>query len=511
MRKIFQIISICLFLAECAEGQTLSQFLNQYSNANDTTSAYSIPPKMQWWYEARFGMFIHFGSYSHYGHGEWEMFLNKWSKEDYQNKITKKFNPKHFNAKEIVSLAKQAGMKYIIITAKHHEGFCMWNTQVDDFKDYTNTTTFDLYHYLGFERDLLMELKNECDKQGLKFGLYYSILDWSHHSQYAKDYWSQLYSMDEKAPFIEAEKRQIKELIDRYHPAVLWFDGDWCDNKDTADVFNWWTKQDAVDLYNYIMSIDSSIIVNERIKRNLGLGDFMCPEEKIPSKPLARPWETCRTMNGAWGYDKSKSSPKNYLTADQIFEELFMTASRDGNYLLNIGPKGNGKLSKGDKNTLRAVGSLMSVYGEAIYGTGRNPSPNGDTTPDGYTYEQSQSYEDKHLYTVKDGKLYCYSRDPFGTTWTPFIKIQHLESEKHTYKVYELSQPNQEIQTTACLHLKDTTIQFNIKNWEYGNYHDTDGITYDRLNYPISKRKKPSKKEFEIIVVDIPDFSKTKQ
>jgi alpha-L-fucosidase len=142
---------------------------------------YSIPPKMQWWYEARFGMFIHFGSYSHYGHGEWEMFLNKWSKEDYQNKITKKFNPKHFNAKEIVSLAKQAGMKYIIITAKHHEGFCMWNTQVDDFKDYTNTTTFDLYHYLGFERDLLMELKKECDKQGLKFGLYYSILDWNHH------------------------------------------------------------------------------------------------------------------------------------------------------------------------------------------------------------------------------------------------------------------------------------------------------------------------------------------
>nr|MCR4800261.1 alpha-L-fucosidase [Bacteroidales bacterium] len=326
--KIKKTLSIVLFfLANFAFSQEIPVVENQTFEYQDNIVAYSIPPKMQWWYEARFGMFIHFGSYSHYGHGEWEMFLNKWSKEDYQNKITKKFNPKHFNAKEIVSLAKQAGMKYIIITAKHHEGFCMWNTQVDDFKDYTNTTTFDLYHYLGFERDLLMELKNECDKQGLKFGLYYSILDWSHHSQFAKDYWSQLYSMDEKAPFIEAEKRQIKELIDRYHPAVLWFDGDWCDNKDTADVFNWWTKQDAVDLYNYIMSIDSSIIVNERIKRNLGLGDFMCPEEKIPSKPLARPWETCRTMNGAWGYDKSKSSPKNYLTADQIFEELFMTAS----------------------------------------------------------------------------------------------------------------------------------------------------------------------------------------
>ena len=506
MKRLSSILCLLILMfAKQADCQVLPLVNQQQFDTVNIPKEYNIPPKMQWWYEARFGMFIHFGSYSYYGNGEWEMFLNKWSKEDYQNKITKKFNPKHFNAKEIVSLAKQAGMKYIIITAKHHEGFCMWNTQVDDFKDYTNTTTFDLYHYLEFERDLLMELKNECDKQGLKFGLYYSILDWNHHSQFAKDYWSQLYSMDEKAPFIEAEKAQIKELIDRYHPAVLWFDGDWCDNKDTADVFNWWTKQDAVDLYNYIMSIDSSIIVNERVKRNLGLGDFMCPEEKIPSKPLPRPWETCRTMNGAWGYDSSKSSSERYLSADQIFEELFMTASRDGNYLLNIGPKGNGKLSKGDKTTLREVGKLMSIYGEAIYGTGRNPSPNGDT------YEKSLFYEDKHLYTTKEGKLYCYSRDPNGETWTPFIKIQHPESEKHPYKVYELSHPKQEIQTTACVHLTDTTIQFRIKNWAYRNYRND--TIYDRLNQPMPMReiKKPSKKEFEIIVVDIPDFSNTKQ
>jgi hypothetical protein len=107
--------------------------------------------------------------------------------------------------------------------------------------------------------------------------------------------------------------------------------------------------------------------------------------------------------------------------------------------------------------------------------------------------------------------LYCYSRDPNGETWTPFIKIQHPESEKHTYKVYELSHPKQEIQTTACVHLTDTTIQFRIKNWAYRNYKND--MIYDRLNQPMPMRKikKPSKKEFEIIVVDIPDFSKTKQ
>ena len=178
MKRLSTILCLLILVfVKQADSQTLPLVNQQQFDTVNIPEKYNIPPKMQWWYEARFGMFIHFGSYSYYGHGEWEMFLNKWSKEDYQNKITKKFNPKHFNAKEIVSLAKQAGMKYIIITAKHHEGFCMWNTQVDDFKDYTNTTTFDPYHYLGFKRDLLMELKNECDKQGLKFGLYYSILD----------------------------------------------------------------------------------------------------------------------------------------------------------------------------------------------------------------------------------------------------------------------------------------------------------------------------------------------
>lgn len=499
MKRLLVYFTFFIFVAITSTAQVLPLVAEQTFDTTGIPNRYEIPKKMQWWYDARFGMFIHFGSYSYYGHGEWCMFVENWNKKDYQEQITKNFNPKKFNAKQIVSYAKKAGMKYIVITAKHHEGFCMWETQVEDFKDYTNTKIFDLKHYLGFQRDLLMELKNECDRQGIHFGLYYSILDWNHHSQYHKDYWSQLYSIENKVPFIEAEKQQIKELVERYHPEVLWFDGDWCENKDSADVFNWWTKQDAVDLYNYIMSLDSTIIVNERIKRNMGLGDFMCPEEKIPSKPLQRPWETCRTMNGAWGYDKSKNSPDKYMTADQIFEELFKTVSRDGNYLLNIGPTGNGSLSKGDITTLRNIGKLMDKYGDAIYGTNRNP------------FSREEQYDstdatNKYLYTIKKDKLYCYSRVSSGDHWTPYIKIQHPESEKHTYTAYELSNPNQNIHVMACVNLKDTTIKFRIPNWNDMNYDQKSKKYIDRTNRG-TRKNKPIKKDFEIIVIECQDFT----
>ncbi|MCQ2958855.1 MAG: alpha-L-fucosidase [Bacteroidales bacterium] len=391
-------------------------------NAFTQTKNYIVPEKMNWWYNSRFGMFIHLGSYSYYGHGEWCMYNENWTKEDYQNKITKRFNPVNFNAEQIVSLAKQAGMKYIIITAKHHEGFCMWETNVNDFKDYTGTTNFDLYHFLGFQRDLLMELKNECDKQGLYFGLYYSILDWNHRSQYKQNYWSELYSLEVKDSFVEAEKEQIKELIERYHPSILWFDGDWCEVKDSATTFYWWQKQDAINLQSYILSIDSTIIINERIKRNLGLGDFICSEEKIPSKPLERQWETCQTMNSSWGFDSTKIN--NYRSPDTLIHEIEAIASLDGNYLLNIAPKGDGSLCEKDVSNLLSIGEWMNKYGESIYCTTRNP----------FSTKPSWGF-----YTKKEGKLYCHITAP--NYWNNIGYICVPEMQNKIKKVYELSKP----------------------------------------------------------------------
>ena len=153
--------------------------ISSYSNAQ-----YKIPPKMDWWYNGRFGMFIHFGSYSYLGHGEWAFSTENWTKTDYQTKVSAHFNPVDFDAGEIARLAKRAGMKYLVITAKHHEGFSMWKTNVQSFKDTTGTKMYDLPDFTPFKtRDILQELKDSCDAEGIKFCLYYSILDWNHSSQ----------------------------------------------------------------------------------------------------------------------------------------------------------------------------------------------------------------------------------------------------------------------------------------------------------------------------------------
>lgn len=261
------------------------------------SQAYSVPSNMKWWTKDRFGMFIHFGAYSYYGHGEWAMQIEGISKKKYQQTVAAKFNPTKFNANEIVKYAKLAGMKYIVITAKHHEGMAMWDTKVASFKDYTGKTMFSLQQYTPFGktgRDVLMELKTACDKAGIKFGLYYSIIDWNHSSQTINGDFTKMKSMAARTAYIRDMKAQLKELVDRYDPAIMWFDGDWTYRRKAPTLAKWWTKADGKDLYKYVKSLKSSILVNERVCRGFKLGDFECPERSIPEKAPSRPWETCQ-------------------------------------------------------------------------------------------------------------------------------------------------------------------------------------------------------------------------
>jgi alpha-L-fucosidase len=405
--------------------------------SNTLSAQYTIPSKMKWWYEARFGMFIHFGSYSQFGHGEWVLFNEKWSKENYQSKITANFKPDNFNAKQIVDLAKSAGMKYIVITAKHHEGFAMWKTNASSFKDYKGEKLYDLYHYLGFQRDLLQELKDECDNQGLKFCLYYSILDWNHSSQKADtaNYYSKINSLTEKTEYVRQMKMQLKEIITQYHPAVLWFDGDWCKDLDPPTLSNWWNKADAVDLYNYVTSLDPNIIVNERVKRDLNLGDFSCPEQKIPLSPMPRQWETCQTMNGSWGYDSRDS---NYKSVSTLIRELVQIVSRDGNYLLNIGPKADGSIPAKTAELLTEFGKWMNTYSESIYNATRSP----------FTNEPSWGY-----YTKKEGKLYIHV-----CQWPSSETIEIPKIKNNILSIYELSQKDNKYKYTV----NESTITITI-------------------------------------------------
>jgi len=402
---------------------------------------YTIPAKMNWWYESRFGMFIHFGSYSYLANGEWAMSGN-YTKTTYQTQVSAKFNPKNFNAGTIARLAKRAGMKYLVITAKHHEGFCMWPTAVKGFKSIDTTKLYDLREYTPFDktRDLLKELKDSCDAVGVKFCLYYSILDWNHPSQEIshgnKDNnwytYSTLTSAAAKANYIADMKAQLKELIDNYHPALLWFDGDWTYNYNAytygvTSPDKWWTKADGVDLQNYLRGLDPNLLMNERVFRGAGLGDWDCSEGSILATANSRPWETCQTMNNSWGYN---SGDHSYKTTKALILELVQNVSRDGNYLLNIGPKGDGTVPSESVIKLDSVGNWMDIYNSSIYGATRSP----------FASEPAWG-----LYTKKAGKLYAQI---FLWPANELLKVPSLANA--IKKIYLLND------TTTLLNYKDS-------------------------------------------------------
>lgn len=360
---------------------------------------YTIPSFMQWWADARFGMFIHFGSYSYQQQGEWIMHWGGYSKQSYQTQISQPFNPVNFNADAIADAAQGAGMKYIVITAKHHEGFAMWNrTAATSFKDYTGTTIYSLPSYTTahFSRDILMELKNACTARGIKFCLYYSILDWNHPSQTKRDQGPALTtmsSMTARSAYIADMKADLNELITRYDPALLWFDGDWFAEPASPTLDDWWLSSDGLDLYNYLKSLKPTVVINERVKRDFGLGDYAVAESGTPGTPMSRQWERCDTMNGAWGYDSAYESATSYRPAKDLVQELVTISSREGNLLLNIGPDATGNMSSYASSRLSSIGAWMNVWGSSIYGTTRNPFV-GDPT--------------WGTCTKKTGLLYCH-------------------------------------------------------------------------------------------------------
>lgn len=389
--------------------------------------AYTVPSKMDWWYQARFGMFIHFGSYSYLGHGEWAFTNESWTKANYQTQVSARFSPTAFDAATIAGLAADAGMKYLVITAKHHEGFAMWDSNVPGFTDTTGGKQYNLHDYAAYPGDLLASLKTECEARGVKFGLYYSILDWNHPSQTDRGGLTTMSSQAARTGYIADMKAQLQELLDRYDPAVLWFDGDWFGEPSSPTLDDWWLRADGLDLYNWLIARKPGLIVNERVKRNLGLGDFMCPEQSVPAAPLSRPWETCATMNGAWGYNSG--SENSYRSVTDIVRELVTVVSRDGNYLLNIGPKGDGTVTAGSVTILRGLASWMATYGDSLHGTTASP----------YSTDPSWGRA-----TKKDGKLFAHVFD-----WPAGGRLQIPALTNTVSRVYLMNNPSASLAYTV--------------------------------------------------------------
>jgi len=328
--------------------------------------------RMQWFREARFGMFIHWGLYAipagvwngrnHPGASEWILNTAQIKVADY-TPLLPQFNPVRFNAREWARIAKDAGMKYLVITSKHHDGFALWHSQQSEW-DVESTP---------FKRDILRELAAACKEAGIIFGLYHSIMDWHHPDYLPRRSWDP--RPEHKANYdnyVRYMKAQLKEIVEGYGPAVLWFDGEW---------ENTWNHERGIDLYNYVRSLKPNILVNNRVDKGRAgmagmtvgdhMGDFGTPEQEIP--PNGFPgvdWESCMTMNGSWGFHQNDP---NWKSVQTLVENLVDCASKGGNYLLNVGPTALGEIPAASVERLAAVGNWLKTNGEAIYGTKASP------------------------------------------------------------------------------------------------------------------------------------------
>jgi alpha-L-fucosidase len=307
----------------------------------DTKQAATRAERMQWWHAAKFGMFIHWGLYSFLGEHEWAMESQGIPIPQYE-RMAEHFNPKPNAAREWARLAKKAGQKYMVMTTKHHEGFCMFDTRLTDY----------CAPKQGPGRDLVREYVEAARAEGLRVGFYYSLMDW-HHPDGARC------KNDEAARqrFVAYTHGLIRELMTNYGKIdVLWYD---VDSPLTPE--QWESER----MNQMVFELQPEIIVNNR---NGLEGDFSTPEQHIEAAEVGRAWETCMTLNDSWGYNRGDDAWK---TAKTIVTNLATCASGGGNYLLNIGPMADGSVPEESVRILNAVGQWLDTNGKAIYLTER--------------------------------------------------------------------------------------------------------------------------------------------
>jgi len=337
-------------------------------------SAAERDARMQWFRDARFGMFIHWGVYSvpagewkgNKNYGEWFMEETKMPVSEYE-KFAKQFNPVKFDARQWVEMAKDAGVKYIVITSKHHDGFGMYRSELTDW----------CIKSTPFQRDPLKELAAACKEAGIRFCLYHSIMDWHHPD------WGTRRAWNDKAPatppdmdrYVRYMKGQLKELVTGYGPlGILWFDGEWEQP---------WTHERGVDLYHYVRGLQPDIIINNRVgKARAGMsgmdqgaeriGDYGTPEQEIPPTGFGPgvDWESCMTMNNHWGYNRAD---QNWKSTRTLIRNLIDCASKGGNYLLNVGPTSEGLIPEPSVERMAGIGKWMKLNSESVYGTTASP------------------------------------------------------------------------------------------------------------------------------------------
>ncbi|MEA1875511.1 MAG: alpha-L-fucosidase [Bacteroidota bacterium] len=356
IRNLILILIFPVLLLSCQEQQeTETNYLKE--------NRLDFNDRMSWWRDATFGMFIHWGAYAVPagiyqgkeipGIGEWIMDRAKIPVEEYE-KFVGQFNPTRFDAREWARIAKDAGMKYMVITSKHHDGFCLWDSKVSDY---------DVMDAAPIQRDLLKELADACNKEGVRLCFYHSIMDWHHPDAKGNNFAK--YREEYLIP-------QLDELLsgDYGDVGILWFDGEWISE---------WTEEQGKALYQHLRSLKPDLIINNRVgKGRQGMqgmnkdktyaGDFGTPEQEILDKASALDWESCMTMNNTWGF---KKNDHNWKSAEMLIHNLVDIIAKGGNYLLNVGPTAEGLIPEASVERLAEMGEWIRVNKEAIYKTQR--------------------------------------------------------------------------------------------------------------------------------------------
>jgi len=305
------------------------------SHGPTTSTVADRDRRMKWWHEARFGMFIHFGLYSVLGRHEWAMEMEGIPVAEYEQ-LAKRFNPKPHAARAWAQLAKQAGMKYMVMTTKHHEGFCNFDTKLTNYCAAKQAAG----------RDLVAEYYEAARSAGMQVGFYYSLMDW-HHPDGARC------AKDDAARrrFVDYIHGQVKELCSNYGKLdVLWYDVAW-----PLSAEGW----ESVKMNKMVRQLQPDILINNRAKIS---EDFTTPEQRIQAS--AEPWESCMTMNDSWGYNRDDD---DWKSAKTIARNLITCARGYGNYLLNIGPRPDGSIPEESVRILTDVGRWMDQHADLIH------------------------------------------------------------------------------------------------------------------------------------------------
>ncbi|TKJ37907.1 hypothetical protein CEE37_13160 [candidate division LCP-89 bacterium B3_LCP] len=313
---------------------------------------YKYEERIEWFKDVKFGIFIHWGLYSQVGYTEWCQNHFEMQAEEYSN-LMSTFNPVDYKPDEWAELFKNSGAKYVVMTSKHHEGFSMYDTEFSNYNIMNSP----------YSKDVLGILNGECTKRGLKFGIYYSIMDWHHEDYLPRRYFDERSAASADSGEYKAFfKNQVGELLDKYNPAIMWFDGEWENTHDSLE---------TVELVDMMFRKNPSLIFNNRLSRH-GYGDFKTPENEVPPTGLFKDdgtpevWETCSTMGEGWGYDPFANY---FYSSRDLIRMLIDVCSKGGNLLLNVGPTPQGEIRSEHRKRMEDIGKWLDKNGESIFGS----------------------------------------------------------------------------------------------------------------------------------------------